>query len=156
MRRKKWSAIFQSFTVTFHYTESMLKLHLNHIQFVKIFWMHSPVTPTGEGYNPTPSRPHNPYFWIRPCFFRKGCSPPHQIRGLGSAVSSHNGVRGKALATLQFKTFYRLTQPLLLSHGIGDYDCLICIIKAELCNGSSSDRIALSYLSLFMRHARQL
>jgi len=48
-------------------------------------------------------------------FFGMGCSPPHQLEGMGSAVSSPSGVRGEALATSRFRVFYRLTKPLLLS-----------------------------------------
>jgi len=45
----------------------------------------------------------------------KGCSPLHQIEGLGSAVSSLSGVRGEAQATWGFTTFHRRTKTFLVS-----------------------------------------
>jgi len=48
----------------------------------------------------------------------KRCFPPHQttcIGAWGRAVSFPSGIRGKALATWRFRTFYRLTEPLLVS-----------------------------------------
>jgi len=45
-----------------------------------------------------------------------GCSPPHQLRDLESAVSSPVGVRSKSSLTWQFRTFHMLTKPLL--HGV--------------------------------------
>ena len=47
--------------------------------------------------------------------------PPYQdipllpVRGLGSAIHSPRGVRGNALAIWRFRTFCRLTQPILAS-----------------------------------------
>ena len=41
-------------------------------------------------------------------------SPPHQLGGLGSAVSFPSGVRDEDPAMWQFETFCRLTKPLLL------------------------------------------
>ena len=48
-------------------------------------------------------------------FVGSGCSPPHKLGGKENAVSSRSGVWGKAPAIWQFRTFYRLTKPLLVS-----------------------------------------
>jgi len=47
-------------------------------------------------------------------FVGSGCSPPHKLGGKENAVSSRSGVWGKAPAIWQFRTFYRLTKPLLV------------------------------------------
>jgi len=45
----------------------------------------------------------------------RGCSPPQQLGGLRSAVSSRSRVQGKTPATWRFRTFCRLAKPHLVS-----------------------------------------
>jgi len=42
----------------------------------------------------------------------KGCSPPNQLEGLGSAAISHSGVRGEAPMIWRFGTFHGLRKRL--------------------------------------------
>ena len=49
-------------------------------------------------------------------FLGRGCFPLHQLGDLGCvSVSSPSGIRAQAPATWWFKTFHRLTKPLLMS-----------------------------------------
>ena len=56
-------------------------------------------------------------------FSGKRCSPPYQLGGQGSTVSSPSEDRGKTPATRRFRTFYRLTKRLLV--------LILLILKSE-------------------------